>query len=473
MKKRRWLLPAVLMAILVPVLSALVFSGWGLYQQRRAMVAMAQRYSQSLARGIVRDENDVTSESPLQRRRRMGLFLKMLAVGPPVPGWIAIVGPGGVRLQGSPGSRITPELAQKANEALATGEMQTATVYSDRRPPSAAAVCPYPDGARAVIVVISHYLVPGSMMKLLTFQPVVSIVVSAIALVGIFLLWRWCVLPLRALASRVEELNWGREVFDVPSPGPLPELLQMRGALSELSVGAVERETLKNNYVSDIVRTQEEERNRLAREIHDSPLQTVTSLIQRIQLAQRGLSKPEIDRERVLAHLSAASDAALNAVQEMRDVCDQLAPPWSSLGAVRALEEISNRLSRAYDVAVNCVVEGDDASLGEKVVLTLCRIIQEAVANSARHGHASTVDVKLVCGADGARLTVCDNGAGIDREFDPEVLRVQGHRGIAGMTERASLIGGTFSIEPLSGGGTRVTVAVPQTPALSEARDRE
>jgi len=462
MKKRRWLLPCVLMMILVPILSALVFSGWGLYQQRQAMIVMAQRYAQGLARSIVREESGALGESPLMRHRRMGLFLKMLTMGPPVPGWIAIAGPGGIKLQGSPGSNITPQLALAVNKALATGAMQSATVISERHPPSAAAICPYPDGIRALVVVISHYLVPGTMMKIAMFQPVVSIIVSIAALIGIFLLWRWCVLPLRRLASTVETLHWGRDVLTAPSPGPLPELSEMQKALSELSVSAVDRETLKKNYVGDIVRTQEDERSRLAREIHDSPLQTVASLIQRIQMAQRGLDKPEVDREQIDRHLSVAKEAALNAVQDMRDVCDRLAPPWTSLGAVQAIDEICNRLSRTHGLNVDASVEGDDSSIDEKGVLTLCRIIQEAVANSARHGHAANVEVKLRCAGDGsAVLTVQDDGTGIDRELDPEVLRVGGHRGIAGMTERSSLIGASFSIVPGPRGGTLITVTIP------------
>ena len=320
MNGRRWLLPAILMMILVPTLSALIFSGFGLYQQQRAMAGMASRYAQSLARSIVREESGASNESPLQRHRRMGLFLKMLTLGPPVPGWIATVGPGGIKLQGSPGSKITPELGLAVNRAFASGEMQLLSVQIDPHPASAAAVYPYPDGVRAVVVVISKFLVPGPMRDLVFLQQFMTIGVSAIALIGIWLLWRWCVTPLRRLAAQVETLHWGRDVLLAEAAPPLPELQNMQEALSELSASAVDRETLKKNYVGDIVRTQEEERTRLAREIHDSPLQTVASLIQRIQLARRGLGKPALDRERVGGHLAAAQEAALTAVQEMRDV---------------------------------------------------------------------------------------------------------------------------------------------------------
>ncbi|MGI6076471.1 MAG: sensor histidine kinase [Pyramidobacter sp.] len=461
MKKLRWLLPFVLSIILVPVLSVLVFSGFGIYRQQRAMNTMAERYAQSLSRSIIQEEMGSPGETPLSRHRRLGLFLKMLTLGPPVPGWIAIVGPGGVKLQGSPGSRITPLMATLTDTALDTGEMQTFTLFSSRYPPAAAVIRPYPDGIRAVIVVISHYSLPGSMMRAMQFQPILSIAVSIVALFGIFLLWRWCVMPLRKLASRVETVQWGKETLDTGSVGPLPELKQMRQALSELSASAVDRAKLKKNYVDDIVRTQEEERTRLAREIHDSPLQTVTSMIQRVQLARRGLDRAEPDKKRIVGHLDAAQEAALLAVQEMRDVCDRLSPPWLSLGAVRAVEEICRRLSRIHSVAVTQTVTGEAETLNEKDVLALCRIIQEAVANAVRHGSATAVDVKLDCSGDPFCLTITDNGKGIDGQIDPEVLRVQGHRGISGMTERASLMGASFNIARAPEGGTVITVALP------------
>lgn len=461
MRKRRWLLPFILIIILVPVLSVLVFSGFGIYKQQHALIVMAQRYAEGLSRSIVQEETEVPGETPLNRHRRLGLFLKMLTLGPPVPGWIAIVGPDGLKLQGSPGSYITPRLTESVNKALTTGEVQTLTVYSSRHPPSAAAVRPFPDGMRAVVVVISHYVIPGTMMKAMQFQPVMSIGVSVVALLGIFLLWRWCVLPLRRLAARVEAIHWGKETLNVRSCGPLPELRGMQQALSELSVSAVDREKLKKNYVVDIVRTQEEERTRVAREIHDSPLQSVASLIQRIQLALRALGKAEPDIKRADGHIEAAQEAALSAVQEMRDVCDRLSPPWLALGAEKSVEEVCSRLGRIHNLTVTQTVTGHSEMLNEKDVLAVCRIIQEATANAARHGHASEVDVQLDCTGDPYTLTVTDNGIGLSQEFDPEVLRVQGHRGISSMAERTSLIGGTFSISRGESGGTVITVAIP------------
>lgn len=468
MKKRRWLLPVICMMILLPTVAVLCFSGYGIYRQQRAMVSMAERYATNLARSIVREESGTSLESPIQRHRRIGLFLKMLTLGPPVPGWIATVAPNGTKLQGSPGSQITPAVALAVRKALVTGELQLFTLQTPNFPPAAAAVCPFPDGIRAIVVVISHYLVPGSMMKALALQPVMSSVVSIIALAGLFLLWKWCILPLRSLSSLVEEFQWGKDVLAPHSAGPLPELNEMRTALCELSVTAADREELKKNYVRDIVKTQEDERTRLAREIHDSPLQTVASLIQRIQLALKGLSKDDINRERVREHLTTAQDAALTAVQEMRDVCDRLSPPWTGLGAERAFEEIAGRLERIHGIPVVTSIHGCADSLTEKDVLALCRIIQEAAANSVRHGSASALDVHLECGDENIVLTIQDDGKGITGSFDPERLRVQGHRGIASMTERASILGASFSIRRGAERGTVITVTIPANRASEQ-----
>lgn len=455
-KTRRWLLPFILMMILLPTALALLFSGYGLYRQQRTIVAVAGRYARGLAKTIVHGQT-ARGQSPLQRHQNMAYFLKLLTVGPPVPGWIATIGPGGIKLQGSPGSHITREISTVAREAISNREIRSFTL-KDGDQTAEVVICPYPDGLRALIVVISHYLVPGPMRQIATIQPVVSIIVSLIALCGIFLLWKWCVVPLRNLAGMIEHLHWGYDILPEKAHEPLPELREMHSALCELSVSAADREILKKNYVRDIVRTQEEERTRLAREIHDSSIQTVASLIQRIQLALRALSKDPLNRERVTKHLTVALDAAGMAVQEMRDVCNRLAPPWISLGASKAIEELSNRLRRLYNILIIENITGDDSSLSEKTVLSLARIIQEAVSNAVRHGKASEIKIDLTCHSNQFSLTVRDNGTGFHSLPDPELLRVRGHRGIAGMSERATLIGASFRIENLPEGGTLITV---------------
>ena len=96
------------------------------------------------------------------------------------------------------------------------------------------------------------------------------------------------------------------------------------------------------------------------------------------------------------------------------------------------------------------------------VLLCLSVSIGAAVAYFSDYEEAAgAAEVKLKCEDGGAVLTVRDNGSGIARELDPELLRVQGHRGIASMNERASLIGAQFSIRPAEGGGTLITVTIP------------
>ena len=473
MARRRWLLPSLVAMIVVPLIAVLAFSGYGIYAQQRAMVKAAKDFAQTLAQNLAGEP--VIENMPIHTRssgQRVSVYLrrtrtlKMLQSGPPVHGWVAMFDANGRLTQGSGGSREMPEITKAVKAALLTHTVQTSTVSIGRNPPSALAVAPCPDGRHAAVAVISHYLVPPNMrftINAMSYHGYSTIAVLAIAVLGVFLLLRYCIWPLRSLAAQVGELKWGYDTLTVEKYEPLPELSQMQDALSDLSERAVDREQLKKNYVEDIVRTQEEERKRIARDIHDTALQTVSSTVQRIQLALRAMSKETPDLGRISSHLSLAQEAGKTAVQELRDACDKLAPPWLSLGAFRALEEFALRLSRTHGIDVSVTSAGDDKGLDEDRVQELCRIVQESAANAANHGHASKVDVSLDCEGDCYVLTVHDNGSGISGNLDPELLRVQGHRGLAGMKERAGYIGGSFSIGNAPEGGTLITVTIPKS----------
>ncbi len=471
MKWRRGLLPLVSLMVVAPTLVALLFSGYGLFRQQKAMIAFSQAYALNLAEGLAAE----ASETNQDRRHGEGGFRRdhlqrMLTVGPPVPGWVVIVDAQGQiheghqRFQGE----INRELQEAVSSVFSSGVYRTLTL-GDRggRAPMAAAIYPTRDHRRAVVVAISWRPIPGPLMDALAYQPTISFIVSALTLLGFFLMWRWCILPLRSLAGRIETLQWGRDGLVRRPVGPLLELRELQQTISELAQSAVERERLKRNYVADIVKTQEEERLWLAQEIHDSALQSVAALIQRLQLSLRGLERPQGDLSRVREHLEQAQNSAMAAVQEMRDVCDRLSPPWVGLGVARALEELVNRLSRIHGMDITAEISGDGlAELPEGAVLSVCRIVQEALSNAARHGEATAATVELKSDGKTMTLTVRDNGKGIAGELDPEKLRVGGHRGVAGMTERAGLLKGSVTIGSLPQGGAEVRMTAPLLPKM-------
>jgi signal transduction histidine kinase len=282
----------------------------------------------------------------------------------------------------------------------------------------------------------------------------VSVMISSAAvLVGIAALWRYLVIPVRAIADAAGGTAWGRTV-----PCFEPSLLYEVGALSAVieksAADAVAKEQLRLRYISDIVQVQEEARRRLARELHDGPLQSVVASIKRLQLAQiaeraqNGVSGEALDEAERISQYAA---------NEIRNYCDDLSPSWLALGIASALDEMAERLSEAYGVRVN--VSAGDFDLPEEYSLSVIRILQEALSNAVRHGGASTVDVTLMMEGGELVFRVTDDGKGFDSlPSDYEQLRLEGHRGLSNMYERAQLLGGRLEIDSRPGEGCVISV---------------
>ena len=131
---------------------------------------------------------------------------------------------------------------------------------------------------------------------------------------------------------------------------------------------------------------------------------------------------------------------AKSVVRELRGLCNKLAPPWMDLGLSQALTELAERLSQNYDIRVSADID-EGIDLEPEQTLAFVRIFQEAVSNAVRHGNATEVQAQ-VCEKDGKIIMdIQDNGSGFDAEVDHEVLRLEGHRGLANMTERSREIG--------------------------------
>ena len=287
------------------------------------------------------------------------------------------------------------------------------------------------------------------------------------------LLKRWLFSPLHTLAEEIRSLRWGRDIPRAPDAPKgmlhmeMDEVREFRCALTELAKQAVEKEALQNRYLGDLVRTQEEERSRLAREIHDGPVQIVSALVQRIQMASL-----EKDGRRMGDHLALAEEIAHSAVNDLRSVCDALSPPWLSLGLARCLEELAERLGRQHGVSVEADVRLD-ADPGPERTLAIFRICQEGVSNAVRHGKASAVTIRVREREGAYRLYVHDNGIGFDAGSLPlDRLRAEGRRGLNGARERAAFLGGRFAYRSSPGKGTALALTLPKTERQNVSVDR-
>jgi signal transduction histidine kinase len=315
-----------------------------------------------------------------------------------------------------------------------------------------------------VLVASSQSVLTESMSGVWNFWLTWVMLTSVAILTGIIVLWRCFVTPIRHIVGIIGNMRWGKEIPKL-MPARLFEVAALQNVVVKSACDSVDKEQLHLRYVGDIVRAQEEAGRRLAREIHDGPLQLVVATIKHIQLAQEALP-PGPAEER----LNIAERISQFAAREIRHYCDELSPSWLTLGLKSSLEEMSSRLSSIYEIPINIIANCKDDDISKDYSLSIIRILQEAVSNSARHGKATEINVQLARHNDEIVFEVMDNGCGFDvSEFDSyEKTRIEGHRGLSNMHERVKLLGGMLKIISEPGEGCVIRVCLKPEQAKME-----
>jgi signal transduction histidine kinase len=197
-----------------------------------------------------------------------------------------------------------------------------------------------------------------------------------------------------------------------------------------------------------------EERNRLARELHDSVTQKLFGLALTAEAAATIIDR---DPQAAKGQLQRLQQLTREAMEELRSLIFELRPPAvESDGLATALRKHVDVLQRVHGHEVHLRVETDAEPDGAGEVM---RIAQEALQNALRHAHASRVDVRLEAHDGHVRLTVADDGVG----FDPAEPGLRSRRlGLTSMEERARALGGTLTIQSRPGAGTTVALEVPR-----------
>jgi signal transduction histidine kinase len=199
-----------------------------------------------------------------------------------------------------------------------------------------------------------------------------------------------------------------------------------------------------------------EERNRLARELHDSVTQSLYSLTLFTQAACELAEAGNLEGTR--HRLARIADTAAQALKEMRLLVYELRPmALTDVGLVNALQHRLDAVEGRADVQVHLLVdEEDDVELPAPIEEELYRIAQEALNNALKHAHAKSVTVRIVAPADGQRLQfeVSDDGCG----FDLDAVKDKGGLGLTSIRERADRLGAELSVTSAPGQGTQVRI---------------
>ena len=243
-------------------------------------------------------------------------------------------------------------------------------------------------------------------------------------------------------------------VMNVASPdwrSLSPEDLQLLYTTGDLLSIAVERAGLfaRSTRLGAV-----EERNRLAREIHDTLAQGLTATALQLESADALL---DAGSERVHEPLRRALSLTRSSLEEARrSVLDLRAAPLEGRPLSEALKALVERWEAETGIAARYRAVNGSRPLPPRVEAALYRICEEALTNAARHAGAGRVSVRLVATPDRVRLVVEDDGRGFDASDVPE-----DRHGLVGMRERAEMLGGTLEVRSGPGAGTRIEATVP------------
>ena len=242
-------------------------------------------------------------------------------------------------------------------------------------------------------------------------------------------------------------------------------LVELHRANAELETALAENAGL---HAQLLVQAREagvlDERQRMAREIHDTLAQGLAGILTQLQAAEQAPDEPAVSRR----HVANAMDLARESLTEARRTVLAVGP--SALEAARlpdAIRDVARRWSEVNRVDAVLTTTGDARPMHTDVEVALLRTAQEALANVAKHARAGRVSLTLSYMEDLVTLDVLDDGVG----FLPGTPRAGGSAGggfgLAGMRQRVQLLAGRLDVESEPGGGTAITVTVPAVPAGS------
>lgn len=212
-------------------------------------------------------------------------------------------------------------------------------------------------------------------------------------------------------------------------------------------------------YVQGITKAQEEERKRIARELHDDTSSHLLLLIQRLDLVTS--QHPRFSTQ-LKSSLENLRGHALEALEGLQRCAQDLRPRiLDDMGLIAALEWMADYFTSNLNIETRVEIPGDNRDLPSELQLLLFRIAQEALSNIRKHSEATKVLIKLELNDAGIRMTISDNGKGFEPPVQESEFTRSGKMGIAGMHERARVIGGRLEIHSAPGNGAEVVAEVP------------
>ena len=300
----------------------------------------------------------------------------------------------------------------------------------------------------------------------ISLRPVMLALLIGVGLVAAIVSWgvQRVVRPVAELAARSRLVATGNYAAQVTLSN-IRELRDLASDFNQMVEQIARYQAGLRQYVAAITGIQEEERKRIARDLHDETIQSLIAIGQRLELAREMVAEdPEAAREQ----LRELRKMVTHTIDSVRQFSRDLRPTvLEDLGMVPALQYLVNEVAQQDTIDIALDIEGAADGLLPDMEVAIYRIVQEALTNVRKHAQASRAQVRAQFLPNQVVITVRDNGIGFRVPEETTELVNMGSLGLMGLRERAQLFGGYMDITSQVGGGTTVQVILPRNPRRS------
>lgn len=232
----------------------------------------------------------------------------------------------------------------------------------------------------------------------------------------------------------------------------------LKGNLEDVSVHLLDLKE-KKELAGKIIKAQEEERKRVARDIHDGPAQTFANIIIQTEICERLL---DVNQGEAKKELKLLKDIVRASLKELRKIIFDLRPAsLDDLGLMAVARRYCEEFQEETGIITEFKFFGNKARLSSDIEVSLFRVIQESLTNVKKHSQADTVIVKLEIRPEFVMLSIVDNGVGFEYDKASEDEKGTYHFGLMTIKERVELLDGTINIESALGKGTKINISIP------------
>jgi signal transduction histidine kinase len=446
--------------ILGIVLALVLLLGVGITVQVRGVLAQAleqrlQEQSVSVARDVAARATDMILINDLFSLHQL---LMETQINNPDVRYAFVTAPDGVVLAHTFGAGFPPDLLA-ANSVQARDHHQTIMLQSDEGVVWDTAVPIFEGKAGVARVGLSEASMQITIAALTGQMLLTTVIVSAVGIAAATLLTWVVTRPIIDLKQAAEAVGQG-DFQQRVAPWANDEIGELAGAFNAMTADLAqaeqeraERDHLRSQLLEKVIAAQEEERRRIARELHDETGQSLTSLMVHLQMVNQQCPLPEIREQ-----LDGVRSLVAQTLDNVHNLALELRPSvLDDLGLAAALRRYVRDYQTRYGLEVDLEIVGLAERLNPALETAVYRIIQESLTNIARHAQAHMASVLLEQRHGRIRAIIEDDGVG----FDWEAVKSNGRLGLYGMRERVELLNGTLTIESEPGQGTSIFVEAP------------